>query len=71
VRIRQAAGMPDPEPLSIFDACTRAAPVETERADRGLPRFLLERRRRPMTTLTLSRALNEGLRKAMEATPRS
>src|SRR5580693_170067 len=48
-----------------------------ERADRHraravlrLPRILRRRGGRPMTTLTLSRALHEGLRKAMEADPK-
>ena len=82
-RVREACRtMPDPPPLAIFDNVyaepTDCDPAGRARAVRGVPGLLhgrgrragKRRRSRAMTTLTLSRALNEGLRKALENDPK-
>ena len=73
-RVREACRtMADPPPLTIFDNVYAEPspdldPAGRARAVRRLPGFL--RGGRAMTTLTLSKALNAGLRKAMENDPK-
>ena len=73
-RIRKAClEMPDPDPLTIFEN-VYAEPNAMLEAERDRYAAYLEsfevRGGWPMTKLTLSRALNEGLRKALENDPK-
>ena len=76
-RIREACRtMPDPPPLAIFDN-VYAEPTAILRAEREQYAAYLDtfarrtaRGGRAMTTLTLSKAINAGLRKAMENDPK-
>ena len=72
--VRQGClAMPDPQPLSIFENIYSEpnALLDAERrAVRRLPGLLRGRGGGTVTVLTLSKAINEGLRKSLEADPK-
>ena len=72
-RIRKAClEMPDPDPLSIFENVYAEpnALLEAERDQFAAYLDSFAEEAAAMTTLTLSKALNEGLRKALENDPK-